>query len=177
MPQIIIIVLDREIQSWLAMFSFGSGNDNDGVMTTFMAWPCRMTKWTWGISSGFHRRWWWFLTANSVPALRIRVHRNFGVEAWAHITIRTRINKQLHKNISFSCYASVLVFLILLLALASQAKFDIVKESTIKAKSAKNTAKFFTLYVHFVYFGETSRGTHAFMLSRMLRQNSHLLLE
>ena len=63
-----------------------------------------------------------------------------------------------------------------------------VKESSIKAKSTKNAAKFssFILFIlvlkpfkclqNFPRLSrETSRGTHAFVLSRMLRQNSHLL--
>ena len=105
------------------------------------------------------------------------------VETRACKAIRTRINKPLHKTFPFSCYASALVFLLLLLA--SSIKLATVKESSMhKGQKYKKCSEIFD--VLFVYFDlkcfqnfprlsrETSRGTHAFVLSHMHRQNSHL---
>ena len=89
------------------------------------------------------------------------------------------MNKTLHKAFPFFRYASALVSLLLLLV--SPVKLVTVKESSIKAKSTKNAAKFssFILFIlvlkpfkclqNFPRLSqETSRGTHAFVLSRML---------
>ena len=108
------------------------------------------------------------------------------VETRAYKAIRTKINKPLHKIFPFSCYASALVFLLLLLA--SPIKLATVKESSIKAKSTKDAAKFSTFVLFILILKrlkcfqnfprlsrETSRGAHAFVLLHMLRQNSHLL--
>ena len=97
----------------------------------------------------------------------------------------TKFPPVLHKAFPFFCYASALVSLLLLLV--SPVKLVTVKDSSIKAKSTKNAAKFssfslfilvlkrFTCLQNFPRLSrETLRGTHAFVLSRMLRQNSHL---
>ena len=68
-----------------------------------------------------------------------------------------------------------------------QLNLSLKKESSIKAKSTKKAAQF-SSFIRFIlvlkpfkclqnfprFSRETSRGTHAFVLPRMLRQNSHL---